>query len=93
MCRRHILSLLLAFIVLVTQVGCWSSKEVEDLSIYTGLTLDKGELTPLEQSLEKKGSRYFKKNKITANVQIVPKKSYGGTGKQNDGGEEQTMPI
>ncbi|WP_149095660.1 Ger(x)C family spore germination protein [Paenibacillus terrae] len=87
MCRRPILSLLLAFILLVTQVGCWSSKEVEELSIYTGLALDKGELTPLEQDLEKKGSRYFKKNKITASVQIVPKKSSESTEQQGGGGQ------
>ncbi|MEC0236886.1 Ger(x)C family spore germination protein [Paenibacillus kribbensis] len=87
MCRRHILSLLLAFVLLVTQTGCWSSKEVEDLSIYTGVALDKGELTPLEQGLEKEGSRYFKKNKITASVQIVPKKSFGSTAKQGGGGQ------
>ncbi|MFK4303205.1 MULTISPECIES: Ger(x)C family spore germination protein [unclassified Paenibacillus] len=85
MYRRHILSLLLAFILLVTQVGCWSSKEVEELSIYTGLALDKGELSPLEQDLEKEGSSYFKKNKITASVQIVPKKTFGGAGKQGGG--------
>ncbi|KOS02602.1 spore gernimation protein GerC, partial [Paenibacillus polymyxa] len=87
MCRRAILSLLLAFILLVTQVGCWSSKEVEELSIYTGLALDKGELTPLEKELEKKGSRYFKKNKITASLQIVPKKSSGSTEQQSGGGQ------
>ncbi|MEC0182407.1 Ger(x)C family spore germination protein [Paenibacillus peoriae] len=85
MCRRHILPLLLAFVLLVTQTGCWSSKEVEELSIYTGVALDKGELTPLEQALEKEGSRYFKKNKMTASVQIVPKKSFGTTAKQGGG--------
>ncbi|MEK5318347.1 Ger(x)C family spore germination protein [Paenibacillus sp. FSL L8-0644] len=89
MCRRPILSVLLAFILLVTQVGCWSSKEVEELSIYTGLSLDKGELTPLEQDLEKKGSRYFKKNKITASVQIVPKKSSGSPNQQGGGGGQE----
>ncbi|MGY5483712.1 Ger(x)C family spore germination protein [Paenibacillus sp. ALE2] len=89
MCRRSILSLLLAFILLVTQVGCWSSKEVEELSIYTGLALDQGELTPLEQELEKKGSRYFKKNKITASVQIVPKKSSGSASNQGGGGGQE----
>lgn len=89
MCRRPILSVLLAFILLVTQVGCWSSKEVEELSIYTGLSLDKGELTPLEQDLEKKGDRYFKKNKITASVQIVPKKSSGSPNQQGGGGGQE----
>lgn len=89
MCRRPILSVLLAFILLVTQVGCWSSKEVEELSIYTGLSLDKGELTPLEQDLEKKGGRYFKKNKITASVQIVPKKSSGSPNQQGGGGGQE----
>lgn len=73
MYRQQILSLLLAFILLVTQAGCWSSREIEELSMYTGLALDKGEPSTVEKDLEKEGSRYFKKNKITATVQIVPK--------------------
>ncbi|MGZ0039559.1 Ger(x)C family spore germination protein [Paenibacillus ottowii] len=89
MCRRPILSVLLASILLVTQVGCWSSKEIEELSIYTGLALDRGELSPLEQELEKKGSRYFKKNKISASIQIVPKKSAGGPNQKGGGGGEE----
>ncbi|MGG1615886.1 Ger(x)C family spore germination protein [Paenibacillus sp. NRS-1782] len=85
MYRRHILSLLLAFILLVTQAGCWSSREIEELSMYTGLSLDKGEPSTVEQDLEKEGSYYFKKNKITATVQIVPKKSFGNAAKQAGG--------
>ncbi|TKH44671.1 spore gernimation protein GerC [Paenibacillus terrae] len=85
MYSRYILSLLLAFILLVSQAGCWSSREIEELSMYTGLSLDKGEPSTVEQDLEKEGSRYFKKNKITATVQIVPKKSFGNAAKQAGG--------
>ncbi|ADM68461.1 Spore germination protein B3 [Paenibacillus polymyxa E681] len=85
MSRKQILSLLLAFILLVTQAGCWSSREIEELSMYTGLALDKGEPSTVEKDLEKEGSRYFKKNKITATVQIVPKKTFGNAAKQGGG--------
>ncbi|WP_019911071.1 Ger(x)C family spore germination protein [Paenibacillus sp. HW567] len=79
MCKRRPLLVLLVAALLITQSGCWSSKEIEDLSLYTGLALDKGELTSTEQALEDEGGSYFKNNKITATIQIVPKKSVGGS--------------
>lgn len=42
MFRQRVIRLLLVFMILLTQSGCWSSKEIEDLSVYTGLALDKG---------------------------------------------------
>lgn len=42
MFRQRVIHLLLVFVILLTQSGCWSSKEIEDLSVYTGLALDKG---------------------------------------------------
>lgn len=46
----------------------------------------------MEQDLEKKGSRYFKKNKITASVQIVPKNHLEAqTNKAEEGDKSQTI--
>lgn len=42
MFRQRVIRLLLVFVILLTQSGRWSSKEIEDLSVYTGLALDKG---------------------------------------------------
>lgn len=75
---RRLLPLILCLSLLAaTQTGCWSSKEIEDLALYTGLALDIGELTKAEQELAEKGVHYSKENKITATVQIVPVKTIG----------------
>lgn len=74
MFRQRVIRLLLVFVILLTQSGCWSSKEIEDLSVYTGLALDKGEPKGVEREFEELGGSYFKKNKLTATVQIVPEK-------------------
>lgn len=82
MYRRRILSLFFAAGLLVMQTGCWSSKEIEDLSLYAGLALDEGKPTAVEQELEKQGGVYSKRNLITATVQIVPMKTAGGDKQQ-----------
>ncbi|GJM81093.1 hypothetical protein HMSSN139_35890 [Paenibacillus sp. HMSSN-139] len=69
---RRILSLFLAAGLLTVQTGCWSSKEIEDLSMYIGLAMDTGEPTAVERELEKQGGDYPKRNLITATIQIVP---------------------
>ncbi|WP_138750909.1 Ger(x)C family spore germination protein [Paenibacillus sinopodophylli] len=61
---------------LVVIQGCWSSKEIEDLSVYAGLALDVGERTAMERDLESQGAKYYKRDLVTATVQIVPIKSF-----------------
>lgn len=84
MCKRRSVRLLIVFIILFTQSACWSSREIEDLSIYTGLALDKGKPDTVEQEFEEQGGSYLKHNKFTATVQIVPEKMLG---KANNNGE------
>ncbi|WP_341282060.1 Ger(x)C family spore germination protein [Paenibacillus sp. FSL H8-0537] len=72
---KNLLALLLLFSLFLTQ-GCWSSKEIEDLSVYAGLALDVGERPELERNLEREGATYYKKNLLTATIQIVPIKSF-----------------
>lgn len=55
MFRHQTIRLLLAFMILLTQPACWSSKEIEDLSVYTGLALDKGEPKTVEREFEELG--------------------------------------
>ncbi|MCT2196974.1 Ger(x)C family spore germination protein [Paenibacillus sp. MB22_1] len=88
--KRRILSLFLAAGLLALQTGCWSSKEIEDLSLYIGLALDAGEPTTVERELEKQGGNYPKRNLITATIQIVPMgnfssdKQSGGQGRKSE---------
>jgi len=70
--------------ILLTQPACWSSKEIEDLSVYTGLALDKGEPKTVEREFEELGGSYLKHNKLTATVQIVPENVIGNSGKEGE---------
>ncbi|MEK4491200.1 Ger(x)C family spore germination protein [Paenibacillus sp. FSL L8-0493] len=84
MFRHQTIRLLLAFMILLTQPACWSSKEIEDLSVYTGLALDKGEPKTVEREFEELGGSYLKHNKLTATVQIVPENVIGNSGKEGE---------
>lgn len=84
MFRHRVVRLLLVFMILLTQPGCWSSKEIEDLSLYTGLALDKGEPQTIEREFEERGGSYLKHDKVTAMVQIVPEQVFGNSGKKGE---------
>ncbi|MFS0873608.1 Ger(x)C family spore germination protein [Paenibacillus xylanilyticus] len=68
-------------LLLLFTAGCWSSKEIEDLSVYVGLGIDLENESPFEKSINQQGGHYPKKNNITATVQIVPR----GTAKEQSG--------
>ncbi|OAX51122.1 Ger(x)C family spore germination protein [Paenibacillus sp. AD87] len=76
MSRKVRLALLLpGLMLLLFTSGCWSSKEIEDLSVYVGLGIDVAKETEFEKSVNEQGGHYPKRNNITATVQIVPKGS------------------
>jgi spore germination protein len=91
MYRRSLPVILCLALLTVTQSGCWSSKEIEDLALYTGLALDTGSLTTAEKELEAQGITYSKENKVTATIQIVPVKMVST--KNQQGGQQQTTPY
>ncbi|CAH1219194.1 Spore germination protein B3 [Paenibacillus plantiphilus] len=66
-----------AFVMLwlLLLTGCWSSNEIEDLSVYVGIALDKGEVTAEEQQLREQGSAEKNIDKVTATLQIISSKS------------------
>lgn len=52
--------------------GCWSSREIEDLSLYVALGIDVGHETEFEKKIGEQGGRYPKLDNVTATVQIAP---------------------
>lgn len=62
----------LSVLLLLCLTGCWSNKEIEDLSVNIGLALDVGEESELEQELAEEGDSYPKKDLITVTIQTVP---------------------
>lgn len=85
---RKLVLLLIIMVLLLT--GCWSSKEIEDLSIYAGIAIDAGRATEQEQKIVEKGSKeYQKKDEITLTVQVVPVKAFGSKTKTDSGNARQ----
>ncbi|WP_434749301.1 Ger(x)C family spore germination protein [Paenibacillus amylolyticus] len=64
--------------------GCWSSREIEDLSLYVGLGIDVGQETEFEKKTSEQGGDYPKLDNVTATVQIAP--GYSSTQKSDQPG-------
>ncbi|MBO1583418.1 Ger(x)C family spore germination protein [Bacillus sp. XF8] len=74
---------LFSMLVLLFLTGCWSSKEIEELSLTAGIALDKGKEATIEKEFEEKGGGYPKRNLITATYQIVSSQAQSkGNGQQ-----------
>ncbi len=90
--KRVLLVLMLAAI-LTLPTGCWSSQEIEDLALYTGVALDKGQPAPVEKAFEGKGGTYSKRNKVMATIQIVPIKFLGNKETKQGGQQPRYLNI
>lgn len=84
--------LLLPFsiLLLLSLTGCWSSKEIEDRGLTTGIAMDKGQESALEKRLRKQGGGYAKKNVLTSTYQFINPQS---TGMKNKEGDSQSKPY
>lgn len=69
------LRIISAMFILSLISGCWSSREIEDLSLYVGLGIDVGEETEFEKNIASQGGIYPEEDNVTATVQIAPGKS------------------
>ncbi|WP_084174841.1 Ger(x)C family spore germination protein [Paenibacillus xylanexedens] len=80
---RMLLRVASVLCILLTLSGCWSSREIEDLSLYVGLGIDVGKETEFEKDIAAQGGTYPKKNYVTATVQIAPGFSDSKTSQQS----------
>ncbi|URN94052.1 MAG: Ger(x)C family spore germination protein [Candidatus Pristimantibacillus lignocellulolyticus] len=85
MCNVSVITMkIVSIIILMVLVsGCWSSNEIEDLSLYLGLALDKGEISKHEEIMNEKGSDFPNKHLLTATVQIAPPQAVQSTNPSN----------
>ncbi|MEX3619082.1 MULTISPECIES: hypothetical protein [Paenibacillus] len=61
--RRIKYSLLIAItLLLILTTGCWSSQEIEDLTVGVGLGLDSANESRFEQEINEQGGHYPRKN-------------------------------
>ncbi|WEA41242.1 Ger(x)C family spore germination protein [Lysinibacillus fusiformis] len=75
------------FLLLPFVTGCWSSHEIEELSLAVGVSLDKGEVSSVEKEIEEQGGGYSKNNNLTITFQSVNTKIAGAGSK--GGGMDQ----
>lgn len=85
--------LFLYLLLPVVLTGCWSSKEIEDLAMYTGVALDVGQPAPIEKEFEAEGADYSKHNKVMTTIQIVPIKTIGTKDKNNTGTNKPYLNV
>ncbi|WP_044642703.1 Ger(x)C family spore germination protein [Risungbinella massiliensis] len=70
--------------------GCWSSREIEDLSLLPGVAIDIAELSVVEKELTERGGGYPKNDLITLTFQVIPPQ-LAGSGKKE--GASQQKPY
>lgn len=75
--QRRICAALLLIVILLSLTGCWSSKEIEDLSVFVAVALDVGKESKTDKELAQKGGSYLKKNLVTMTLQIVTPQAAG----------------
>lgn len=66
--------------------SCWSSKEIEEQSVYVGMAVDVANKSDTEDQLEAQGGITPIQSLITATLQIVPIKSVKGKQKKQEEG-------
>ncbi|WP_145053513.1 Ger(x)C family spore germination protein [Paenibacillus xylanexedens] len=69
---RMLVRTITSLCILLLISGCWSSREIEELSLYVGLGIDVAQETEFEKSVADQGGDYAKQKVVTATVQIAP---------------------
>ncbi|MEK4251016.1 Ger(x)C family spore germination protein [Paenibacillus sp. FSL W7-1287] len=71
--------------------GCWSSREIEEQSVYVGMALDIANKSERDKHLEAQGGITAVDSLITATLQIVPIKSVKGNQSKEEGGVKKYL--
>ncbi|KPV56372.1 hypothetical protein QJ48_28120 [Paenibacillus sp. A3] len=83
------LGLLALLQVIPLLTGCWSQREIDDLSLVAGIALDKAQETKVETALNKNGAARKKDDLISITYQIFTSSSGGGQSRGGGGSSEQ----
>ncbi|HIW33206.1 MAG TPA: Ger(x)C family spore germination protein [Candidatus Paenibacillus intestinavium] len=80
---KVIMKLVSTILILLLVSGCWSSREIENLSLYLGIALDKGESSEQEIQINEEGGDFPNKHLLTVTVQIAPPQSVKASNDSN----------
>lgn len=87
--RKMMLAIMALLPMMLLLTGCWSQREIDDLSLVAGIALDKAHETKVETALNKNGATRKKENLISITYQIFTSSSGGGQGKGGGGSSEK----
>ncbi|MDO3676480.1 Ger(x)C family spore germination protein [Paenibacillus ehimensis] len=87
--RNFTLGILALLPVMPLLAGCWSQREIDDLSLVAGIALDKAQETKVETALNKNGAARKKDDLISITYQVFTSSSGGGQGRGGGGSSEQ----
>lgn len=88
--HKRLGALLSGLTLMIFLTGCWSSREIEDLALYTGMALDIGQPAPTEKVFEAQGATYPKQDKVMTTLQVVP---IGSSGDQQNQSKDKMSPF
>lgn len=76
-CKLTVMRIAIISLSILLLSGCWSQREIEDLSITVAAALDIGHIASEEQEFEKKGADYPRNQRITLTYQVAKPEQSG----------------
>lgn len=76
-CKLRFMRIAIISLSILLLSGCWSRREIEDLSITVAAALDLGHLSSEEQEFEKKGAAYARNRWVTLTYQMAKPEQSG----------------
>ncbi|USL45583.1 Ger(x)C family spore germination protein [Priestia megaterium] len=81
----------MSVLLLFSLTGCWSSHEIEEISLGVGVAFDKGEKSIIEKKITERGEEYPRKDSITTTYQLITPQIASSTNKE--GGSPQKSYV
>jgi spore germination protein len=81
----------LSVLLLFSLTGCWSSHEIEELSLGVGVAFDKGKKSTIEKKINEQDEEYSKKDQITTTYQLITSQLASSMSKE--GGSQQQSYV
>lgn len=81
----------LSVLLLFSLTGCWSSHEIEELSLGVGVAFDIGKKSTIEKKINEQDEGYSKKDQITTTYQLITSQLASSMSKE--GGSQQQSYV
>jgi spore germination protein len=85
-----IVRFLLTALSVLSLTGCWSSHEIEDVSLGVGMAFDANKKESEEKMINEKGQGYSKADRITSTFQLITPQIANSSSKEGGGSSKQS---